>query len=48
MEANKSNSWLISEYILYKNAFLRNFINQNTFLVSHLRIYEIDFGSMKF
>ena len=48
MEANKNNSWLIFEYILYKDIFLPIFINQNTFLVSHFRIYEMDFGFMKF
>lgn len=30
-----NNSWLISEYILYKAIFLHSFINQNTPLVLH-------------
>lgn len=49
MEENENNSWLISEYILYEAIFLHNFINKNIFfLVLHFRIYEVDFGFIKF
>lgn len=48
MEENKNNSQLISETILCKAIFLHNFINQNTFSVLHFRIYEMNFGFMKF